>query len=149
MPHIPATSLVHLPSIPLGCSVIRKPERGRENLPVTPARTALLTKLQSKRDAPNVSPSAPGGSVVGVLLALPLAERFSAPTWDPMCARKLFTTSSASACGASGIQWAAFQPRMCSSLGVFAYDCDLASSIKCLKAVGRDAAWRSRAASSS
>ena len=65
-------------------------------------------------------------------------------------ARKLFTSFSTSACRDSGIQWANTSSRlMCLSLGVFAYDCDLASSINSLKAVGPQGSWWSRAALSS
>ena len=75
---------MHLPSIPLG--LFRHPRARGEHEKVAsdpPARAALLTKLQSKRDGANVSPSPLLVFFVGVLLALALAARFSAPTWDP------------------------------------------------------------------
>ena len=79
-----ATASVHVPSTPLG--LLRHPkarERTRKTCQRPPARAALLTKHQSKRDAANVSPSPLLDFFVGAVLALALAARFSAPTWDP------------------------------------------------------------------
>ena len=96
----------------------------------------ICAALRTKRDAANVSSSPLLCFVVGVLLTLALAAHLTTPTYVELhCWPK--TTSSASACRASGIHWANTSSWVaCSSVGVFVYDCDLSSSIKFVVVAG-------------